>query len=89
MWKIINSLMIMVSILFILTGCELAQGIKINNGDRMIIYVGDEKQLNILNYLIRCLIVNEVFINILSVVLLMFLSKNNYIFFNKIIYTLY
>ena len=46
------------------------------------------KQLNTLNYFIRSLIVNEVFINILSIILLMVLSKNNYIVYNKIIYVI-
>lgn len=46
----------------------------------------NEKKLSILNYLLRCLIVNEVFINIVSILCLVVLSKNNYIVSNKIIY---
>lgn len=48
----------------------------------------NSKKLNILNYLIRCLIVNEVFINITSLVCLIVLSKNNFLTYNKIIYVI-
>ena len=48
----------------------------------------NNKDLNILNYLVRSLIVNEVFINIVSVVCLAFLSKNNYLTYNNIIYVI-
>lgn len=48
----------------------------------------NDKKLNILNFLLRSLIVNEVFINILSLVMLMLLSKNNYITYSKIIYVI-
>ena len=46
------------------------------------------KKLNILNYLIRSLIVNEVFINLISLLCLIILSKNGYIAYNKIIYVI-
>ena len=46
------------------------------------------KDLNVFNFFIRSLIVNEVFINIISVIMLMILSKNNYIAYNKIIYVI-
>lgn len=48
----------------------------------------NENKLNIVNYLIRCLIVNEVFINIISLICLITLSKNNFISYNKIIYVI-
>lgn len=44
--------------------------------------------LNILNYLIRSLIVNEVFVNIITIICLIFLSKNNYIAYNQVIYVI-
>lgn len=43
-------------------------------------------KLNILNYLIRSLLINEVLINICSIICLLILSKNNYISYSKIIY---
>ena len=46
------------------------------------------RKLNIVNYLIRCLIVNEVFINIISLICLILLSKNNYITYSKLIYVI-
>ena len=46
------------------------------------------KKLNILNYLIRSLIVNEVFINLINLLCLMIFSKNNYISYSKIIYVI-
>ena len=45
-------------------------------------------KLNILNYLIRSLIVNEVFINLVSLLCLIILSKNSYIALSKIIYVI-
>ena len=48
----------------------------------------NDKTLNIVNFFIRSLIVNEVFINIISVIMLIVLSKNNYIAYNKIIYSI-
>lgn len=47
----------------------------------------NEKGLNIFNFLLRSLIVNEVFFNICNIIFLIVLSKNNYIIYNKIIYT--
>ena len=47
-----------------------------------------KKDLTILNFFIRSLIVNELFINILSVICLMILSKNNYLTYNQIIYVI-
>ena len=44
------------------------------------------KELTIINFFIRSLLVNEVFINILSVILVNILTKNSYIFYNQIIY---
>lgn len=44
------------------------------------------QKLNILNYFIRSLIVNEVFINGVTLICLIILSKNNFISYNKIIY---
>jgi len=45
-----------------------------------------DKKLTIYNFFIRSLIVNEIFINILNIVFVNILSKNNYIFYNQIIY---
>lgn len=45
-----------------------------------------DKKLNILNYLIRSLILNSVFINTLSTVMVLVLSKSNYLIYNEIIY---
>jgi len=46
----------------------------------------NNKELSLLNYFIRSLIVNEVIINVINVVLISVLSKNNYINSSKIIY---
>lgn len=46
----------------------------------------NDKKLNIVNFLIRSLVVNELFINILNVIFLFVLSKGNYLVYNKIIY---
>lgn len=46
----------------------------------------NNKNLNILNYLIRSLILNNVLINILNVIMILVLSKSNYIIYNNIIY---
>lgn len=46
----------------------------------------NDKKLTILNFFIRSLIVNEVFINILNVIFVLVLSKNNYLVYNQIIY---
>ena len=46
----------------------------------------NDKKLNIVNFLIRSLVVNELFINILNVIFLLILSKGNYLIYNKIIY---
>lgn len=48
----------------------------------------NKKNLTILNFFIRSLIVNELFINILNIVFLMVLSKNNYLVYNQIIYVI-
>jgi len=48
----------------------------------------NDKELGIFNYFIRSLIVNEVFINILKTIILIILSKNNYIVYNQIIYVI-
>lgn len=48
----------------------------------------NDRRLNILNYLIRCLIVNEVFVNIISVVFLLILNKQGYILYSQIIYVI-
>lgn len=45
-----------------------------------------DKKLKYSNYLLRSLIVNEVFINILNVLCILILSKNNFIMYNKIMY---
>lgn len=47
-----------------------------------------DKELNIINYLIRSLIVNEVFINILNIIFLIILSKDNFISYNNFIYVI-
>lgn len=47
-----------------------------------------DKKLNILNYLIRSLILNSVFINTLSTVMVLVLSKSNYLIYNEIIYVI-
>lgn len=44
------------------------------------------KKLNILNYLIRSLILNSVLINILSIIMVLVLSKSSYLIYNEIIY---
>ena len=44
------------------------------------------KKLTIFNFLLRSLIVNEVFINICSIICLLVLSKNSYIAYSQIIY---
>lgn len=46
----------------------------------------NDKKLTILNFFVRSLIVNEVFINILNVIFILILSKNNYLIYNQIIY---
>lgn len=48
----------------------------------------NDKKLSIVNFLIRSLIVNEVFINILNIIFLVILSKNNYLAYNQIIYVI-
>lgn len=44
------------------------------------------KNLTIFNYLLRSLIINEVLINVISVICLFILSKSNYLIYNQIIY---
>ncbi len=44
------------------------------------------KTLTILNYFIRTLILNEVFINTVSIICNIFLSKKNYLIYSEIIY---
>lgn len=44
------------------------------------------KKLNILNYLIRSLILNSVLINTLSIIMVLTLSKSGYLIYNEIIY---
>lgn len=44
------------------------------------------KKLNILNYLIRSLILNSVLINTLSIIMVLVLSKSSYLIYNEIIY---
>ncbi|MBR6690590.1 MAG: RDD family protein [Bacilli bacterium] len=46
----------------------------------------NDKKLNILNYLLRSLILNSVLINILTIIFVVTLSKNNYLIANEIIY---
>ena len=46
----------------------------------------NKKKLNMLNFLIRSLILNGVLINSLSVILIILLSKNNYLIYNEIVY---
>ena len=46
----------------------------------------NDKKLSIINFFIRSLIVNEIFINILNVIFILVLSKGNYLIYNKIIY---
>lgn len=45
-----------------------------------------EKKLNILNFLLRSLVLNSVFVNIMSVIFVIVLSKKSYLIFNEIIY---
>ena len=45
-----------------------------------------DKKLNILNYLIRSLILNSVLINTLSIIMVLVLAKSNYLIYNEIIY---
>lgn len=46
------------------------------------------KKLNILNYFVRSLIVNEVFVNILNIIFMLILSKNNFIIYSNIMYVI-
>lgn len=46
----------------------------------------NEKQLTILNYFIRSLILNELVINIISIICILILNKNNYLIYSQIIY---
>ena len=48
----------------------------------------NNKNLNIVNYLIRSLILNGVLINVLSVVLVLILSKSSYLIYNEIVYVI-
>ena len=48
----------------------------------------NNKKLNILNYLIRCLILNSVLINILTIVMVLVLSKGEYLIYNQIVYVI-
>lgn len=48
----------------------------------------NDKKLNIVNFFIRSLVVNELFINMLNVIFLLVLSKGNYLVYNKIIYVI-
>lgn len=50
------------------------------------VFSNNEKPLTIINFFIRSLIVNEVFINILNIIFLIVLSKDNFILYNQIIY---
>ena len=45
-----------------------------------------DKKLNILNYLIRSLILNSVLVNILSIIFVLALSKDGYLIYNEISY---
>lgn len=45
-----------------------------------------EKKLSILNFLLRSLVLNSVFVNIMSVIFVIVLSKKSYLIFNEIIY---
>lgn len=45
-------------------------------------------KLNILNYLIRSLLINEVLINTCSIICLLILSKNNYIKYSELVYVI-
>lgn len=44
------------------------------------------KKLNILNYLLRSLILNSVFTNVLTIIFVLTLSKSGYLIYNEIIY---
>ncbi len=46
------------------------------------------KNLTIFNYFVRCLVLNGVFFNIISMVYLLVLSKNSYFIYNELIYIL-
>lgn len=48
----------------------------------------NDKPLTILNYFIRCLIVNEVFVNVISLLCLIILNKKGYIVYSQIIYVI-
>ena len=48
----------------------------------------NKKNLNILNYLLRSLILNGVLINTLSVIFVLILSKRNYLIYNEIVYVI-
>lgn len=45
-----------------------------------------DKKLNLLNYLLRSLILNSVFINVLTVIMILVLSKSSFLVYNEIIY---
>ena len=46
----------------------------------------DNKNINIFSFLIRSLIVNEIFISSLNLICILFLSKNVYFTYSKVIY---
>ena len=46
----------------------------------------NDKKLNLFNYLLRSLILNSVFINVLTVIFVLTLSKSGYLIYNQIIY---
>lgn len=50
--------------------------------------ISNNNKLTILNYFIRSLIVNEIFINIISIICLIILNKNNYIIYSQVIYVI-
>lgn len=45
-----------------------------------------DKPLTIVNYFIRSLIVNEVFINVMSIIFVIILNKENYVIYSQIVY---
>lgn len=48
----------------------------------------NNKKLNIFNYILRSLILNEVLINVVSIVFILVLNKSGYLIYNQIVYVI-
>lgn len=78
---IVLSLFYFIALQFYFNGQTLGKKIM-----KLRVVSNDSKNLNIFSFLIRSLIVNEIFISILNLICVLFLSKNVYFTYNKIIY---